>query len=457
MQRKHHHKEGTHPSQTLIVAYDIFGEIKKLDPPGRFLMQTPFDCSKWYDVSDSNAVREICNLLRELSNEEQAASSGTTDALGSNTQHTSSNSKYVDQDDASTHSHNTHNTHVTASSNISRLLSSAAMIDQSQMKLLNDLKKAQISNNSDRNQGMRRSSEDKATLELLQRYQNLNGKRIEANGVKSSSIDKNLSTQITSRNKAEEYNTMHNHQMISNQMAMMQEPNIRPNISASNGHLPNRVLDSTGKVDFTSSQAKPDEKQQPPKQSSSSSLEQKEQKSDNKKTLSAKRQKVSLPKIDNDELSVHSNQQSVYSTQRSVYSNATRNSIYSNASKRKQGAKAKSEVKTLTLDESSKASKKCQGSKRPKSSNNSDSIKETKSARKDSDHHHHQQVIMPLSYIGHSFMNSPDCSTDSKSVFEEIAFLGQRTNENALLYLPSIIGSLCKRVMELEDNTKRDN
>ena len=417
MQRKHHHKEGTHPSQILIVAYDIFGEIKKLDPPGRFLMQTPYDCSKWYDVSDSNAVREICNLLRELSNEELAITSAPTnsipsDTLGSHTQHTSTSSKYVDQDDASIHSHNTHGT---SSSNISRLLSSAAMIDQSQIKLLNDLKKAQVNiNNSDRNQGIGRSGEDKAALELLQRYQNLSGKRIEANGVKSSNIDKNLSNQLAPRSKAEEYNVMHKHQIISSQMPMMQEPNIRPNIPASNAHLLNHMLDSSGKVDYATGQAKPDEKHQPPKQNVSSSLE---QKSDNKKTLSGKRHKVSLPKIDNDELSVHSNQLSVYSNQHSIYSNATRRNL---------GSKTKSEVKTSALDDTSKANKKIEGSKRQKPSSSSDSIKETKSAKKDSDQHHHQQVIMPLSYIGHSFMNSPDCSSESKSVFEEIAFLGQR-------------------------------
>ena len=61
---------------------------------------------------------------------------------------------------------------------------------------------------------------------------------------------------------------------------------------------------------------------------------------------------------------------------------------------------------------------------------------------------HHQQVIMPLSYIGQSFVNS-GCSDESKCVFEEIAELGRR--EDALLHLPSIIGSLCKRVVELED------
>ena len=33
MQRKQHHKEATHPNQRLSVAYEIFVEINKLDPP----------------------------------------------------------------------------------------------------------------------------------------------------------------------------------------------------------------------------------------------------------------------------------------------------------------------------------------------------------------------------------------------------------------------------------------
>ena len=66
----------------------------------------------------------------------------------------------------------------------------------------------------------------------------------------------------------------------------------------------------------------------------------------------------------------------------------------------------------------------------------------------------HQQVIMPLSYIGRSFANSI-CSDESKDIFQEVADLGQ--HEDALLYLPSIIGSLCKRVVELEDEVHEND
>ena len=61
---------------------------------------------------------------------------------------------------------------------------------------------------------------------------------------------------------------------------------------------------------------------------------------------------------------------------------------------------------------------------------------------------HHQQVIMPLSYIGRSFATSV-CSDESKYIFQEIADLGQC--EDALLYLPSVMASLCKRVVDLQD------
>merc|ERR1712232_204638 len=64
--------------------------------------------------------------------------------------------------------------------------------------------------------------------------------------------------------------------------------------------------------------------------------------------------------------------------------------------------------------------------------------------------HLHEQVIMPLSYIGKSFLHSDACSDESKFIFQEVADLGQRAKGDAVLYLPSIIGSLCKRVVELE-------
>ena len=63
----------------------------------------------------------------------------------------------------------------------------------------------------------------------------------------------------------------------------------------------------------------------------------------------------------------------------------------------------------------------------------------------------HQLVIMPLSYIGRSFATCV-CSDDSKDIFKQIANLDQR--EDALLYLPSILGSLCKRVIDLENEVR---
>jgi len=61
---------------------------------------------------------------------------------------------------------------------------------------------------------------------------------------------------------------------------------------------------------------------------------------------------------------------------------------------------------------------------------------------------HPQKILLPLSYIGKSFLTSTR-SEESKYVFEDIADLGQR--EDALLCLPSIMGSLCKRLRDLED------
>jgi len=59
----------------------------------------------------------------------------------------------------------------------------------------------------------------------------------------------------------------------------------------------------------------------------------------------------------------------------------------------------------------------------------------------------HQKVVMPLSYIGQYFANSA-LTDESKYIFEDIADLGK--SEDAFLRLPSIIGSLCERLVDLE-------
>jgi len=61
-----------------------------------------------------------------------------------------------------------------------------------------------------------------------------------------------------------------------------------------------------------------------------------------------------------------------------------------------------------------------------------------------------QQVIMPLSYIGQAFLKTSDrCTDESKEIFKMLADLPNQ-DESALLHLPSIVGSLCRHISELE-------
>ena len=140
-----------------------------------------------------------------------------------------------------------------------------------------------------------------------------------------------------------------------------------------------------------------------------------------KTSMSKQKNEVTLPKIDDNEFSKSSLQEKDKVSQQDfkMSSSAKRKSKNSPLLK-------SSKLKSVPVQESSK-----------------------KSEKKIPDYHH-EQVIMPLSYIGKSFLNSDKCSDGSKFLFQEIADLGQRAKGDAILYLPSIIGSLCKRVVELE-------
>jgi len=66
----------------------------------------------------------------------------------------------------------------------------------------------------------------------------------------------------------------------------------------------------------------------------------------------------------------------------------------------------------------------------------------------------YKKFIMPLSYIGQSFttchLNQESLVTnESKAVFEELVELGCK-GESAVMYLPSVVGSLCQRIIDLE-------
>jgi len=67
----------------------------------------------------------------------------------------------------------------------------------------------------------------------------------------------------------------------------------------------------------------------------------------------------------------------------------------------------------------------------------------------------HKKFILPLSYIGQSFANQRlhgtlDLTPESKVVFEELVDLKHK-GEGAELHLPSVVGSLCQRIIDLEE------
>ena len=63
--------------------------------------------------------------------------------------------------------------------------------------------------------------------------------------------------------------------------------------------------------------------------------------------------------------------------------------------------------------------------------------------------------MMPLSYIGQAFLaNNIKYEEESNAIFKEISDL-QHKEECAELYLPNIIGSLCKRINDLENRLQK--
>ena len=56
------------------VASDIINEIQKLDPPGRFLMISPVDCSSLYEISYKKTITKVCQSLRDQNAEKQQES-----------------------------------------------------------------------------------------------------------------------------------------------------------------------------------------------------------------------------------------------------------------------------------------------------------------------------------------------------------------------------------------------
>jgi len=74
---------------------------------------------------------------------------------------------------------------------------------------------------------------------------------------------------------------------------------------------------------------------------------------------------------------------------------------------------------------------------------------------KDDKKNGHRKFILPISYIGQSFANHKligklDLSHESKVVFEELVELKSK-GEGAELHLPSVVGSLCQRIIDLEE------
>ena len=61
--RKPDYRRGAYPYQRRKVAWQIYNEIKNLDPPGRFLMSRG---DEWFEVSETKAISKISQALREL-------------------------------------------------------------------------------------------------------------------------------------------------------------------------------------------------------------------------------------------------------------------------------------------------------------------------------------------------------------------------------------------------------
>jgi len=393
-QRKRDYRNGHTPQQRKAFAYQIYDEIKKLDPPGRFLMRTSYDKIKWYNVNEEKALRKICQALRErLVNDppdiqsmkksgsmfKEAVNAAATSVCPSLT----SESRSRDSEASKS---------LPANYSTSKPLMNPSNLNELKSGISDGINEIpDIAGCSHLNLNL--------PLHLFQRYQ-----------CKS---DSNI-------------NQIVNHQMV--------------NADSSTSKILNKVKDLSEPKDFAGCQQ--DTQNNPSHSQKASSYDRYDDKILENKSCSSSnagslnilstvvlndhllrskmpeiKNEITLPKIKVDENVLSQEQDEVINYDSKI------------------SPKPKRKAKIISAE----------GPKKKKASVDI-SAKESKRGKEND----HQQVILPLSYIGKSFLSSSDCSDESKFIFEELSDIGNHKNDDGFLYLPSIIGSLCKRITELE-------
>jgi len=65
-QKTHEYRDAFYRQQKKLVAEDIIEEIKKLNPPGRFLEPENKSRSVFYELNHDKSIAKVCLILRTL-------------------------------------------------------------------------------------------------------------------------------------------------------------------------------------------------------------------------------------------------------------------------------------------------------------------------------------------------------------------------------------------------------
>jgi len=356
-QRKRDYRNGYTPSQRKAFAYQIYDEIKKLDPPGRFLMPTSDDKHMWYNVSEVKAIRKICQALRE---------------------------RLVDDPP-----------------DIQTMKRSGCMY----IPKVNVLT-ASMCSLITKNRSSASESEDNFTDSLLKTL------KASQNTLKASQLD-SIITGISEKRS--------DNQCSPSLPRHVDEPDMKITLPSFQSATPDAVFSTPRIPNEIPSYSEPNQDQGAnvfspiiPCQNS---------------IMSTNIPKIPLQTMETKPCPEIAKNLDFLS---SVVLNE--HLVRSSLPKRKMDLPKEQVIK-------------CEPKKRKLETISTESSKK-ETAKKSKQRDDHYQVL-PLAFIGKSFLSSK-CSNDSRRIFEELSDLENCRNEDGFLYLPSIVGSLCERIMELE-------
>lgn len=436
------------------AAQEVFDEVKTLDPPGRFLLATSNDFKEWYEVSNQKAMEKIRAALSDTGNQEQQQQ-----------QLPALNNNIVVNKPKQVQSSNPRRSCIPKSLT-PPALSSFESFQESVVNV------PSIPSNNNANYTMRQAKGGSPRIHAA------NGPSNGSNGNDNNSV---ASSSLKSRNKYQLPN-----EQISADIAVSRTEQLSRDSSATTKcdnvhpeeHIPEKASFKSNLISISDNESGISSIT---KETNASLIDSFSRNffANAMNNTKGSRKDVALPTIaDSYEslLSMNDNNAPPRSSSNSVcsrgtasiasskkvrYSNCDESDSDSSSDSSRDKMRRKKRKASEYFSSSDKYRKESKRSSKGTASTASSSTKTTSTPRTSPKtsfkaaasyskrDNFHMQVMMPVSYIGQSFSNSKGCSEETKQIFEDIANLGQM-EDNATLFLPGIIGSLCQRIVELE-------